>query len=39
MRASSINVSSIVAAIEQANDAAMIDIVTWLEGQKRQVGS
>lgn len=35
-RASSINVSSIVAAIEQANDTAMGDIVTWLEGQKRQ---
>ena len=34
VRASSINVSSIVAAIEDANDAAMTDIVTWLETQK-----
>jgi cholesterol transport system auxiliary component len=34
MRAQSINVSSIVAAIEDANDAAMSDIVTWLEAQK-----
>ncbi|MEP4052420.1 MAG: ABC-type transport auxiliary lipoprotein family protein [Litorimonas sp.] len=34
VRASSINVSSIVSAIEQANDAAMVDIVAWLEGQK-----
>lgn len=34
VRADTINVSSIVAAIEQANDAAMSDIVTWLEGQK-----
>ena len=33
-RASSINVSSIVSAIEQANDAAMSDIVTWLETKK-----
>lgn len=39
VRAQSINVSSIVAAIEQANDAAMSDIVTWLEGQKRGGGS
>jgi len=36
MRASSVNVSSIVTAIEQANDAAMSDIVTWLETQKSQ---
>lgn len=36
VRASSINVSSVVAAIEKANDAALADIVTWLEGQKRQ---
>ncbi len=35
VRARSINVSSIVAAIEEANDAAMGDIVSWLEGQKR----
>jgi len=34
VRAQSINVSSIVAAIEDANDAAMSDIVSWLEGQK-----
>ena len=34
VRAQSINVSSIVAAIEQANAAAMGDIVSWLEGQK-----
>jgi len=34
-RASSINVSSIVTAIEQANNAAMTDIVTWLEKTKR----
>lgn len=33
-RADSIRVPSIVAAIESANDAAMIDIVTWLEGQR-----
>ncbi len=32
-RADSIAVPSIVAAIEMANDAAMSDIVTWLEGQ------
>jgi len=36
VRANSINVSSIVAAIEDANDAAMRDIVTWLENQKTQ---
>jgi len=29
-----INVSSIVAAIEDANDAAMSNIVSWLESQK-----
>ena len=34
VRATSINVSSIVDAIEKANDAAMTDIVTWLETQK-----
>jgi len=34
VRAQSINVSSIVAAIEDANDAAMSDIVRWLESQK-----
>jgi len=34
VRAQSINVSSIVAAIEDANDAAMSDIVSWLERQK-----
>ncbi len=34
VRAQSINVSSIVAAIEDANDAAMLDIVSWLESQK-----
>lgn len=34
VRAQSINVSSIVSAIEDANDAAMSDIVSWLEGQK-----
>ena len=34
VRAQSINVSSIVAAINQANDAAMDDIVGWLERQK-----
>ena len=34
VRASSINVSSIVTAIEDANDAAMADIVRWLETQK-----
>ncbi len=32
-RADSINVSSVVAAIESANEAAMIDIVRWLENQ------
>lgn len=35
MRADSIRVSSIVAAIQAANDAAMIDIVDWLEGQSK----
>ena len=39
MRASSINVSSIVSAIERANGAAMTDIVSWLEAQKGQSGS
>lgn len=39
MRAQSINVSSIVAAIEKANDTAMSDIVTWLEGQRNNRGS
>jgi len=39
MRASSINVSSIVSAIEQANDEAMSDIVSWLETQKSLSGS
>lgn len=39
MRASSINVSSIVSAIEKANGAAMADIVTWLENQEGQSGS
>jgi len=34
VRAQSINVSSIVAAIEDANDEAMSDIVSWLESQK-----
>lgn len=34
VRAQSINVSAIVAAIEDANDAAMSDIVSWLESQK-----
>ncbi len=34
VRAESINVSSIVAAMTQANDAAMNDIVSWLESQK-----
>jgi ABC-type uncharacterized transport system auxiliary subunit len=34
-RADSINVSSIVRAIEGANDAAMADIVSWLEGVSR----
>lgn len=34
VRADSINVSSIVAAIEQANNAAMDDVVQWLEGRK-----
>jgi len=34
VRAQSINVSSIVVAIEDANNAAMLDIVSWLEGQK-----
>ena len=34
VRAKSINVSSIVAALEQANGAAMTDIVQWLETQK-----
>ena len=33
VRAQSINVSSIVAAINQANDAAMDDIVSWLDRQ------
>ena len=33
-RAQSINVISVVAAIEQANSAAMADIVQWLEAQK-----
>ena len=33
-RADSINVSSIVTALERANDAAMADIVTWLESRK-----
>ena len=35
VRADSINVSSIVSAIERANDAAMTDIVAWLETKKR----
>jgi len=34
VRAKSINVASVVEAIETANDAAMKDIVTWLETQK-----
>lgn len=34
MRANSINVSSIVDAIETANDVAMDEIVKWLEAQK-----
>lgn len=34
VRATSINVSSIVSAIEAANEAAMTDIVTWLENEK-----
>lgn len=34
VRATSINVSSIVTAIEAANDAAMTDIVKWLETKK-----
>jgi len=34
VRAQSINVSSIVVAIEDANNAAMLDVVSWLEGQK-----
>ena len=34
VRAESINVSSIVAAMTQANEAAMNDIVSWLESQK-----
>lgn len=38
-RASSINVSSIVTAMEAANDAAMKDIVTWLESQKSTGGT
>ena len=33
MRAESINVSSVVSAMERANSDAMIDIVGWLEGQ------
>jgi len=36
MRAQSIHVSSIVAAIEGANDAAMQDIVAWLESQRSE---
>lgn len=34
VRAQSINVTSIVAALEQANSAAMADVVSWLETQK-----
>ena len=33
VRADAINVSEIVEAMEQANSAAMMDIVGWLEGQ------
>jgi len=39
VRAQSINVSSIVAAIEDANTAAMSDIVSWLEDQKKSGGT
>ena len=35
VRSDSINVSAIVSAIEKANHAAMDDIVTWLESQKK----
>ena len=34
VRAQSINVTSIVSALEQANSAAMADVVSWLETQK-----
>jgi len=38
-RADSINVSSIVRAIEDANQAAMVDIVQWMESRKSLSGS
>jgi len=38
-RADSINVSSIVSAIESANQAAMVDIVQWMEGRQSRNGS
>jgi len=38
-RADSINVSSIVSAIEAANQAAMIDIVQWMETRQGRSGS
>ena len=36
VRADAINISEIVEAMEQANDAAMMDIVGWLEGNARR---
>ena len=38
-RASSINVSSIVSAIEAANQAAMTDVVQWMETRQSRSGS
>ena len=38
-RADSINVSSIVSAIESANQAAMVDIVQWMETRQSRSGS
>lgn len=39
VRADSINVSSIVAAIETANDAAMLKVVKWMEAQRGNRGA
>ncbi len=38
-RAESINVSSVVSAIEAANQATMVDIVQWMEGRQSRSGS
>ena len=38
-RADSINVSSIVDAMETANQAAMVDVVNWLQTQRRNTAS